>query len=226
MTTNKIVDENTTSPAHTNSSAIAIVDDAARQKALEMLEFKLSTSSQNALTVQRFSQQNLDNMDRGDTIAVMHDKVRKVVSGDLSLLESTLTAQTVALDTMFNELARRASLNISEHIQVAETYLRLALKAQAQCARTIEVLAAMKNPPIVYAKQMNVANGNQQVNNRINQNSNTTPTHTKKIEIQQNELLENQHGKWMDNGKKATTSGNDKELATLATLNGRKNSNG
>lgn len=226
MTTNKVADKNTTSPATINPNAIANVDDAAQQKAFEMLEFKLSPASQNALTVQRFSQQNLENIDRGHTIEVMHDKVRKVISGDLSLLESTLTAQTVALDTIFNELARRASLNIGEHIQAAETYLRLALKAQAQCARTIEVLAAMKNPPIVYAKQMNVANGNQQVNNGSNQNSTSTPTNTGKIESQQNELLENQHGKWMDNGKKATTSGTDKELATLATLNGRKNSNG
>lgn len=43
--------------------------------------------------------------------------------------------------------------NHSDTMCKLETYMRLALKAQ--CARAIEVLAAMKNPPIIYAKQVN-----------------------------------------------------------------------
>jgi hypothetical protein len=45
-----------------------------------------------------------------------------------------------------------------------EANMRMALRAQAQCARTIEVLSALKNPPVVIAKQANVTTGPQQNN--------------------------------------------------------------
>jgi hypothetical protein len=43
--------------------------------------------------------------------------------------------------------------------------MRLALKAQGQCRATLETLAAIKNPPVVFAKQRNISHGHQQVNN-------------------------------------------------------------
>ena len=67
------------------------------------------------------------------------------------------------IEAMFSSLAIRA--NNSDTMPKLEIYMRLALKAQAQCARTIEVIAAMKNPPVIFAKQANISNGNQQVNN-------------------------------------------------------------
>ena len=55
-----------------------------------------------------------------------------------------------------------------EYLPAAETYLRLALKAQAQCRATVEALAEIKNPrPVAFVKQANIAQGPQQVNNRI-----------------------------------------------------------
>ena len=62
-------------------------------------------------------------------------------------------------------LARRA-VN-QEYLKQYETYLRLALKAQNQSRMTLETLATLKNPPVVFAKQANInqGNGNQQVNN-------------------------------------------------------------
>ena len=44
-------------------------------------------------------------------------------------------------------------------------YLRLALKAQAQSRATAEALAAIKQGPVVIARQANIAHGPQQVNN-------------------------------------------------------------
>lgn len=81
---------------------------------------------------------------------------------------------------------------MGEYLDASERYLRLALKAQNQCRSTLETLAAIKNPPVVFAKQANInqGNGNQQVNN-------STPapaTHAGKNINQQNELLEVQHG--------------------------------
>ena len=52
------------------------------------------------------------------------------------------------------------------YLATTESYLRLALKAQAQSRATVEALAEMKNPhPVSFVKQANIAHGNQQVNN-------------------------------------------------------------
>ena len=46
--------------------------------------------------------------------------------------------------------------------------MRMAMKAQSQCRMTIETLATLKNPQVVFAKQANINNGGQQqVNNRV-----------------------------------------------------------
>jgi hypothetical protein len=42
--------------------------------------------------------------------------------------------------------------------------MRMALKAQSQCRQTLETLATIKNPPVVFARQANIAQGPQQVN--------------------------------------------------------------
>ena len=43
----------------------------------------------------------------------------------------------------------------------------VAFKAQSQCRATLEALAAIKNPPVVFARQANIAQGPQQVNNQM-----------------------------------------------------------
>jgi hypothetical protein len=88
---------------------------------------------------------------------------------------------------IYTELARRAALNMGEYIEAADRYLRLALKAQAQCRTTIEALVALKNPPVVYAKQANISAGHQQVNN-YPPSQEASPTG--KAEAAPNELLE------------------------------------
>jgi hypothetical protein len=75
--------------------------------------------------------------------------------------------QVTALNVMFGELSRRAAANMGEYLQTSELYLRMAFKAQNQCRMTLETLSNIKNPPVVYAKQANIANGPQQVNNGI-----------------------------------------------------------
>jgi len=52
-------------------------------------------------------------------------------------------------------MARRAAMNMNGNIQATETYMRMALKAQSQSRSTLETLSAVKNPPIVFAKQAN-----------------------------------------------------------------------
>jgi hypothetical protein len=115
-------------------------------------------------------------------------QVKEVQGGKLAGAEKTLVAQANTLDAIFNELARRAALNMGEYLHATEMYLRLALKAQSQCRATLETLAAIKNPPIVYARQANVTTGPQQINNGT-----AAPTRAREIETEQTQLSGGSH---------------------------------
>jgi hypothetical protein len=210
-----------TPAAKVNPNTVQITQDTAKTKDRQIAEIGLSAVTLNSVTARNFTKYQMGETDLTETISVMREKVSKVNTGDLSELEATLTAQSVALDAIFNELARRAALNMGEYINAAERYMRLALKAQAQTVRTIEVLAAMKNPPVVFAKQANISHGNQQVNNGSNQTSTHAPAHTGEIVNQPNELLSENHNATMDTSGTATASGTDKAVAAVETLDRR-----
>ena len=94
--------------------------------------------------------------------------------------------------------------------------MRLALKAQAQCARTIEVLSTIKNPPVIYAKQANIAHGHQQVNNG------KQPAHTGKTLNSSNELLNEDSNATLDTRGTTEASSVNQDMAAVETLNGGK----
>ena len=181
----------------------------------------LRPSVQGALTVQAytniFGELNLAGLVEELTI-----QAKQVTDGDLTRIEGMLNVQAHTLDAIFNNLARRAALNMGEHLGAAETYLRLALKAQSQCRSTLETLAEIKNPrPVAFVKQANISNGPQQVNNG-NQAASLPPAHGK-IENQQNKLLEGEHGTRMDFGKAGAASGANQELETVGKIDGAEN---
>ena len=60
--------------------------------------------------------------------------------------------------------------------------MRMALWVQAQCRATLETLATIKNPPVVFAKQANMTTGPMQVNNGV------APPRTQENEIEQSKL--------------------------------------
>jgi hypothetical protein len=129
-------------------------------------ELGLSSILPNTSTARTFAKAGIGELDLTESVGVVRKATQAVQAGNLSGLEATLTAQAVALDAIFNEMARRAALNIGEYINATEVYLRLGLKAQAQCRATLQTLFEMKNPqPIAFVKQANIANGPQQVNN-------------------------------------------------------------
>ncbi|WP_288935966.1 hypothetical protein [uncultured Sphingomonas sp.] len=120
----------------------------------------------------------------------------------------------MTLNAMFLELARRSGANMGEYIQAAETYMRLALKAQAQCRATLETLAAIKNPPVVYARQANIANGPQQVNNGAAAPRASDPASSP------NELLETEHGKRLEPGTAGAAIGGNPTLEAVGAIDG------
>lgn len=146
------------------------------------------------------------------------DRAKAVRGNKLGSAEDMLTAQAAALNAMFLELARRSGANMGEYIQAAETYMRLALKAQAQCRATLETLANIKNPPVVYARQANIANGPQQVNNSVG----TSPASNEASPP--NELLETEHGKRLEPGTEGKAIGGNPALEAVGAIDRTANS--
>ena len=130
----------------------------------------------------------------------------KISGGDMSKVEAMLINQAHALQSMFTNFSRRA-LN-QQYQSNLESFFKMALKAQNQCRMTLETLATIKNPPVIYARQANInQGGNQQVNNGMPAVS-PHVAHTVEIQNQTNELLsdEVQHGETLDTGRTSETS--------------------
>ena len=201
-----------------DKNTLAIKHDNEKSKERRLAEVGLSTNILNTATASNFTKSVVGEINFTEAVEVMKEKVNKVKAGDLTDIEATLTAQVTSLDTMFSALAMRG--NNSDTMSKLEVYMRLALKAQAQCARTIEVLATMKNPPVIFAKQANISNGNQQVNN--NSLPNSSPAHAGKTVNQSNELLEVNHGSTtMDFRAEKAASGKDKAVEAVDTIDRR-----
>jgi hypothetical protein len=103
--------------------------------------------------------------------------------GDLSQAEAMLMNQAAALQSLFVRLTERG-LGQSQMPNL-EAFIRLALRAQSQCRATLETLAAIKNPPLVYARQANVTSGPQQINNGT-----MGPSQARETENEQSKLLD------------------------------------
>lgn len=172
----------------------------------QFAEAGLSSVLLNTYTSRMYAQTAAGEMDFTECFKVVVDKAKKITKNDTSELEITLSAQVGSLDAIFASMARMAATSINDqNLHAVEAYMRIALKAQAQCARTIEVLTNIKNPPIVYAKQANIANGHQQINNGVPQVENPH-AHVGKVENQQNELLRGNLNETMDIRGAATPS--------------------
>lgn len=76
-----------------------------------------------------------------DSMAVLKGACADVRDGQLKLPIDTLMLQAMTLDTVFTDMARRASVNMGQFPEAADMYMRLATKAQAQSRATIEALA-------------------------------------------------------------------------------------
>ena len=148
-------------------------------------------------------------------VTALTESAKRVNANNMQEVEATLISQATALNIMFGELSRRAAINMGEYLQTSELYLRMALKAQNQCRMTLETLSNIKNPPVIYAKQANIANGPQQVNNGI------MPSHAHADENQNppSKVLEQGDEQRMDTTTQSQTGTSDSALETVAAVN-------
>jgi len=167
-------------------TALKLVREDGKSEARLLADNSLSASTTTMAASLPYAKNVFGEGDVTELCASISDKILAVRNGSMDGPEALLVGQATSLNLIYTELTRRAALNMGEYIHAAERYMRLALKAQAQCRATIETLAALKNPPMVYARQANIA-GHQQVNNYA-AGGETPPA--RKIEDAPDEVLE------------------------------------
>jgi hypothetical protein len=167
---------------------------------------------------------NSPNVDVNEFVAELKKNSDAVNGGDLSRLEEMLATQAHALDGLFYSMVRRSRDNSTAgFLQAAEAYMKLGLRAQAQCRATAESIAAIKNPATVaFVRQANISAGPQQVNNGIAQQS----SRAEKTEITPNKLLEAQNGERLDTRAPGTASTTNQELETVGAIHRTANPRG
>jgi hypothetical protein len=104
-----------------------------------------------------------EDIDAPTMLETLRDQAAAVQGGDMSQAEAMLINQASALQALFVRLSEKAMVQVT--MPNMEGFMRLALRAQSQCRATLETLSTIKNPPVIYAKQVNQTTGPQQINN-------------------------------------------------------------
>ena len=171
----------------------------------------------NAVLVTDFSKSYM-----GDDVSLTHcmealrQKTDALHDNDMKPVETLLMSQALALDTMFAALARRASATMDQHLDAADKFMRLALKAQSQCRTTLETLANIKNPqPYIQHNRAQY----QQVNNGVALPPETPPA--RENQKYTNELLDAPNApERLDFRATQTTIKTDSGMETVASQHG------
>jgi len=148
-------------------------------------------------------------------LVTLRDQATAASRGDLRQAEAMLMNQATALQSLFARLAERAMR--SDTITPFEANMRMALRAQSQCRATLETLATIKNPPVVYAKQANISQGHQQVNNCA-----SAPSQARKNENEQTQLSGESNELLPDARASGKASRVDPALEALGEIDGAK----
>ena len=148
-------------------------------------------------------------------VAELQQQAAAANAGNLARSEAMLVTQAHTLDSLFHFLVSKSMANASAgYLPAAETYMRLALKAQSQCRATNETLAEIKNPPIIYARQANIAAGHQQINNAAQ------PSGVREMESAPSKLLEADHGQRLDPGAALAPGGANQAMEAVGVQHG------
>lgn len=152
-----------------------------------------------------------DDIDTPGMLATLRDQAATVQQGDLSHVEAMLINQASSLQALFVRLSERSmEQSLMPNL---EGFMRMALRPQSQCRATLETLATIKNPPIIYAKQANIANGHQQINNGT-----AAPSHTQENAIEPNELSGGSHELLPDASAQSLTRQVNQAVGTMETI--------
>jgi hypothetical protein len=158
----------------------------------------------------------LDAVEVAALAAHLKDAMSDISNNDLRQCEAMLYCQAHVLQAVFVD----SLLQVPKQgwFSNSEAHMRVALKAQSSAA-WVETLGTIKNPPVVFARQANIAQGPQQVNNQM-MPAGEPRAGAGKNEKSQNKLLEAQNGERLDSGAPGEAVGSDPAMATLGTIDG------
>jgi len=90
------------------------------------------------------------------------DAARAGPDGDRERLRTSLVSHSIALQSLFVRLIEQG--HRTSRAELSQGWVKLALKAQAQCVEALEMLCHVQRGTVVYSHQTNIA-ATQQVNN-------------------------------------------------------------
>ena len=145
-------------------------------------------------------------VDYPSMIASLKTMTENVNKGDMREMEAMLVSSAKCLEVLAESLlVRGLRQDMWHHL---DGFLKLGLKAQNQMRHTLETLGKLKNPPVVIAKQANLAT-NQQVNNHSRDEKTIVP----------NELSAGvQHELCQNSGTPSDTVTDDSSLEAVAQV--------
>lgn len=204
-----------------------VLDQRDEVKAAATAQLIVRPSVNAAAVVSEYAKETFGELDMGAVVSSLSAGMNDLASGDMRRAEAMLYGQAHALQAIFTNMARRApKQDLMSHW---ESFMRVALKAQNQCRMTLETLATIKNPPVVFARQANINNGGQQqVNNGAQAEAPRAPApfyarpgaHAAKPATEKTGLLEVSDGEWVDTRAAGAAIGADPHLATVGAIDG------
>lgn len=202
------------SAAAKSKAVIRMTSDPGKSPQRQTADTLLSSALQSAIVVEGYSKNLMGGLEIADLYEAIKDKGDTLRSGNLIAVEMMLFNQAQALQGIFTSMARRAAMNAGEFLGATDTYLRLALKAQAQCRATLEALAEIKNPqPTAFIRQQNIA-ANQQVNNGTATNARARAEESGNSTNELSAVTHEQRQR-LDLGATAAAGAGDPAMATL-----------
>ena len=134
-----------------------------KSEARNLADVALSAAANGMATTRLFARGSFGELPTTELFEAHIDRCKTARDGDLKHQKVMLAAQADALNSIFTEMARRAALNMGEYLGATETYLRLGLKAQAQCRATIEALDSLTCGRVQTVKHVHVNEGGQAI---------------------------------------------------------------
>ena len=212
----------TTKPPKANVLTIKTDDTDGQKTAAQNIAKNVATvaSIQAVCGIEAWTKHTVNaDMDLISLVDKVEAQTEAVRNGDLNEVEAMLFGQALTLQATFTALSRRAAANVGLNVNVTDTYLKLALRAQGQCRATLETLAEIKSPrSVAFIKQGNFAQ-----NQQINQGSTNDARTHEKITIAPNELLTDERATnaiAMDTRTTGASGVGDQRMEAVATGHG------
>jgi len=153
----RLASKPTAPPAKPEPNALRVRQEPGKTNLRREAKVMVDGMAMNAMVGLVFSTKS-GTLDLTECFAEVLSRVREAANRDTKSQEAILVGQIISMNAVYTDLAIIARQNLS-NLAVFERLMRLAFKAQSNCRATGEALGALQNPPSVFARQANFANG-------------------------------------------------------------------